>query len=55
MHHAIALVALSLLAALAGSLWLRRADLEFNGELPAMLFGVAFSVICVLLIVVAAA
>jgi hypothetical protein len=54
MHPALVLVALALLGALLGSVWLRRADLEFSGESPTMLLGLAFCLASVLLIVFAA-
>ena len=55
MEAVIALIAVSLLAGLAGSAWLRRGELEFNGESGAMLLGLVFCFISVILILVAAA
>ena len=54
MHSAIAFLALALMAALVSSVWLRRAELEFNGESRTMLIGLAVSFVSVLLIVFAA-
>lgn len=53
MQHPIALIALVLLGALLGSVWLRRAELEFSGESATMLLGLAVCVGCVLLILFA--
>ena len=54
MSAVVALIAVALLAGLLGSLWLRRGDLEGNGESGTMLLGVAFCFIAVMLILVAA-
>jgi len=54
MSAVIALIAVALLAGLLGSLWLRRGDLEGNGESGSMLLGVVFCFIAVMLILVAA-
>ena len=54
MQSAIALIALALLAALLGSAWQRRAQLEFNGEAGTMLLGLVLCFVSVLLIVLAA-
>ena len=50
----IALIAIALLAGLVGSLWLRRGELEINGESGSMLIGVVFCFVAVVLILVAA-
>lgn len=50
----IALLSVALLAGLLGSLWLRRGELEINGESGSMLLGVVFCFISVVLILVAA-
>ena len=55
MHDAIALIAMGLLAVLVSSVWLRRAELEFNGEAGTMLLGLVLCLVSVLLIVLAAA
>jgi hypothetical protein len=54
MSAVIALIAVALLAGLLGSLWLRRGDIEGNGESGSMLLGVIFCFIAVMLILVAA-
>ena len=54
MHNAIALVAMGLLAVLVSSVWLRRAELEFNGESGTMVLGLILCLVSVLLIVLAA-
>ena len=54
MHNAIAFVAVALLGALLGSVWLRREDLEFNGESRTMVLGVVVALVSVLLILMAA-
>lgn len=54
MHNAIALIALALLGALFSSVWLRRAELEFNGESKTMLPSLALCFVSVLLILFAA-
>jgi hypothetical protein len=54
MHNAIAFIALGLLGVLLASVWLRRQDLEFNGESRTMVLGLAVSLVSVLLILLAA-
>jgi len=54
MHNAIAFIALGLMGVLLASVWLRREELEFNGESRTMALGLAVSVVSVLLIVFAA-
>jgi hypothetical protein len=54
MHNAIAFITLGLLGVLVGSVWLRRADLEFNGESRTMALGLALALGSVLLILLAA-
>lgn len=54
MTAAIALASIGLLAGLIGSLWLRRGELEINGESGSMLLGLVFCFIAVVLILVAA-
>lgn len=54
MTAVIALVSVGLLVGLIGSLWLRRGDVEINGESGSMLLGVVFCFIAVVLILVAA-
>ena len=54
MSAVIALIAVALLAGLLGSVWLRRGDIEGNGESGSMLLGVIFCFIAVMLILVAA-
>jgi hypothetical protein len=54
MHNAIVLLALGLLAMLLGSVWLRRTELEFNGESRTMVLGLAVCLLSVLLILFAA-
>jgi hypothetical protein len=54
MQSAIALVALALLAALLGSVWLRRSELALNGEAGTMVLGLVLCFVSVLLIVLAA-
>lgn len=54
MTAVIALVSVGLLVGLIGSLWLRRGDIEINGESGSMLLGVVFCFIAVVLILVAA-
>jgi uncharacterized protein YybS (DUF2232 family) len=54
MQNAIAFLALALMAALVGSVWMRRAELEFNGESKTMLLGIAVSFLSVLFILFAA-
>lgn len=53
MEAAIVLSAVALLAALFGSVWLRRAEWDSNGETGALLLGLVFSLIAVILIVLA--
>jgi len=53
MHNAIVVLALGLLGALLGSVWLRRTELEFSGESATMLVGLAVSFLSVLLILLA--
>ena len=55
MQHAIAFIALGLLGVLLGSVWLRRAELEYSGESATMLLGLAICLGCVLLILFATA
>jgi len=43
-----------LMALLLGSVWLRRDDLEFNGESRTMVVGLVLSLVSVLLILIAA-
>lgn len=54
MHNAIAFVALGLLGVLLSSVWLRREELEFNGESRTMALGLVVCLISVLLILFAA-
>jgi hypothetical protein len=54
MTAVIALLSVGLLVGLVGSLWLRRGDIEGNGESGSMLLGVVFCFIAVVLILVAA-
>jgi hypothetical protein len=54
MHNAIALIALALMGVLLGSVWLRRQDLEFNGETRTMALGLVLTFVSVLLILFAA-
>jgi hypothetical protein len=54
MTAAIALAAVSLLLGLLGSVWLRRSELESNGETGSMLLGLVFCFVSVVLILVAA-
>ena len=54
MTAAIALASIGLLVGLIGSLWLRRGELEINGETGSMLLGLVFCFISVVLILVAA-
>lgn len=54
MPEAIALASVGLLVGLIGSLWLRRGELEINGESGSMLLGLVFCFIAVMLILVAA-
>jgi hypothetical protein len=54
MSAAIALASIGLLVGLIGSLWLRRGELEVNGESGSMLLGLVFCFIAVVLILVAA-
>lgn len=54
MTAAIALASIGLLVGLVGSLWLRRGELEINGETGSMLLGLVFCFISVVLILVAA-
>jgi hypothetical protein len=54
MQSAVALVALTLLGALLGSVWLRRGDLAQNGESGTMLLGLVVCIASVLLILLAA-
>ena len=54
MHNAIAFIALGLMALLLGSVWLRRDDLDFNGESRTMVVGLVLSLVSVLLILIAA-
>jgi hypothetical protein len=54
MSAVVALIAVALLAGLLGSVWLRRGDIEGNGESGSMLLGVIFCFIAVMLILVAA-
>ena len=50
MHNALALIALGLMAVLVSSVWLRRAELDFNGESSTMLLGLFFCLVSVLFI-----
>jgi uncharacterized protein YybS (DUF2232 family) len=54
MTEAIALASVGLLVGLVGSLWLRRGEIELNGETGSMLIGLVFCFIAVVLILVAA-
>jgi uncharacterized membrane protein YqjE len=54
MHNAIAFIALGLMALLLGSAWLRRDELDFNGESRTMMVGLVLSLVSVLLILIAA-
>jgi len=55
MKTAIALIAVALLGALVGSMWIRRGELEVNGESGTMLLGLAVCFVCVVVILVAVA
>ena len=55
MKTVIALFALALFAAFIGSVWVRRGELEVNGESGAMLIGLVFCFLAVVFILVAAA
>lgn len=54
MTAVIALASVALLAGLIGSLWLRRGEIEMNGDTGSMLLGVIFCFIAVVFILVAA-
>lgn len=55
MEAGIALSALALLAALFGSVWMRRAEWDTNGDSGALLLGLVFSFIAVVFILIAVA
>jgi hypothetical protein len=52
--HVVVIVALGLLGTLLGSVWLRRQELEFNGEAGTMVLGLVVCLASVLLILLAA-